>query len=428
MDNRGILRLCTFLEEQEIKVYEMNFSDNAIDDDGLYRLAQYITSEMAPVHALYMSANQISMQGVVRLLTMLSLHPMYPVEFDRGGKAAFLPLWLQLDNNMIENDHLQDFLDHQLSMLGCAVVLHLCLRSKDEPPLDESMLQAGMAPAGLSTSKIFEEHRRLTSRMNWLQKEPSSAGVVAERVQRDEPRFLYEDAHFLVMLKPAGWHCGNELHAAGTGRNLAMQVPKMTSDKRKDLGKQLLKYGEAQALHDYIILRFGADEAMKKVMNADKLYGMVHRLDVGTSGPLLIAKGLEGFFWAKQKIAAQELQRDYVALVHGTFGRDARGEYGPTGIIQAPVDKSRYEITRRCEIHANGQPASTLYERIAEYESPNRKARYTLLHCRLLTGRTHQIRVHLEHIGMPLVGDRSYQRHRKTFDTALTLDRTFLHK
>ena len=123
MDNRGILRLCTFLEEQEIKVYEMNFSDNAIDDDGLYRLAQYITSEMAPVHALYMSANQISMQGVVRLLTMLSLHPMYPVEFDRGGKAAFLPLWLQLDNNMIENDHLQDFLDHQLSMLGCAICL-----------------------------------------------------------------------------------------------------------------------------------------------------------------------------------------------------------------------------------------------------------------------------------------------------------------
>ncbi|CAE7229203.1 rluD [Symbiodinium natans] len=440
----SIKRICSFLEEHAVRVEEMKFDHNDIDDDGLYRIAQYITSAMAPISSLHLSSNRISMQGVFRLLTMLSLHPMYPVETSRQGKAAFVPLWLQLGNSLIQDDDLQAFLDSQLCELGCAVclvnercspkfcqhvhemklntkhnvVLHLCLRARGGKPPDPLILQAGMAPAGPSISKIFEPPRALTCRKDWLLNMPRSF--------RAEPKFLYEDSHFMVMLKPAGWHCSNETYAIG----LAKQVETMVGDKRKAMAAQLLTRKDPPPLHDYLILRFGevANSGMREVMNADKLYGMVHRLDQGTSGPLLVAKNLEGFWWAKEKIAQQELQRDYVCLVHGTFGRDALHGHAPTGIIQARIDKRAYEWTRRCEISPTGLEAATLYERIAEYESPDRKARYTLLHCRLLTGRTHQIRVHLEHIGMPLVGDRQYQRNRRTFDPSLACDRTFLHK
>ena len=88
-----------------------------------YRIAQYITSESAPVTALHFSSNQISILGVFKLLTMLSLHPLYPLETSLHGKASFIPLWLQLDNNNITDEDLQDFLDFHLRELGCAICL-----------------------------------------------------------------------------------------------------------------------------------------------------------------------------------------------------------------------------------------------------------------------------------------------------------------
>lgn len=449
LTSRGIRSICAFLEEHSVRVDEMKFNHNEVDDEGLYRIAQYITSESAPVTALHLCSNQISILGVFKLLTMLSLHPMYPLETSLHGKASFIPLWLQLDNNNITDEDLQDFLDCQLRELGCAiclvgkhcsqwacqcvkqikmddrkhnVVLHLCLRTPDQPPPDSKVLQAGLAAAGRSAHRIFQPPRSLTCRQDWLQK----SSTPGSRAVRTEPKFLYEDAHFMVMLKPAGWHCS--LGHGATG--LAASVKTMSTDNRKAKAANLLTQSDPPPLHDYIILRFGevGGSGMKEVMNDSKLYGMVHRLDQGTSGPLLIAKNQIGFDFAKTKIVNQEYQRDYLALVHGTFGRDALHGHGPTGLIQAPVDRSMYDWTRRCVISENGQPASTLYERIAEYESRDRKARYTLLHCRLLTGRTHQIRVHMEYIGMPLVGDRQYWRHGQADDPNLGCNRTFLHK
>eukprot|EP00439_Symbiodinium_sp_Y106_P079037 s1215_g17.t2 len=449
LSSRGIRSICAFLEEHCVRVDEMIFNHNEVDDEGLYRIAQYITSESAPVTALHFSSNQISILGVFKLLTMLSLHPMYPLETSLHGKASFIPLWLQLDNNNITDEDLQDFLDFHLRELGCAiclvgkhcslwtcqcvkqmkmddrkhnVALHLCLRAPDQSPPDSKVLQAGLAAAGRSAHRIFQPPRSLTCRKDWLQQ----SSAPGSRALRTEPKFLYEDAHFMVMLKPAGWHCSLSHKAAG----LAASVKTMSTDNRKAKAANLLTQSDPPPLHDYIILRFGevGGSGMKEVMNDSKLYGMVHRLDQGTSGPLLIAKNQIGFDFAKTKIVNQEYQRDYLALVHGTFGRDALHGHGPTGLIQAPVDRSMYEWTRRCEISENGQPASTLYERIAEYESRDRKARYTLLHCRLLTGRTHQIRVHMEYIGMPLVGDRQYWRHRQAEDPNLGCQRTFLHK
>ena len=123
----------------------------------------------------------------------------------------------------------------------------------------------------------------------------------------------------------------------------------------------------------------------------------------------------------------QEFVRDYVALTHGSLSQLRHPFNQPQGMIDFKVDKTNYERTRRCVVNNRGQPAWTLYERLAEFESQG--AKYTLLHLRLITGRTHQIRVHCEHIGLPLVGDEHYRNNRQYHNPRLRCPkRPFLHK
>jgi len=113
-----------------------------------------------------------------------------------------------------------------------------------------------------------------------------------------------------------------------------------------------------------------------------------------------VGKTLQGFEHARKQIVAGVL-KDYIALVHGTLPAE-RGE------CREPIDTSTYTQTKRVRIDKAGQPATTVWEAIAEYEAPDTKERYTLVCCRMVTLRTHQIRVHMQHLGHPLVGDRLY--------------------
>merc|ERR1719222_661896 len=111
------------------------------------------------------------------------------------------------------------------------------------------------------------------------------------------------------------------------------------------------------------------------------------------------------------------LLKDYLCLVHDSFPTE-RGE------CVAPIDTSTYAETKRVRIDPKGQPATTVWEAIAEYENPDTKERYTLVHCRMVTLRTHQIRVHFQHLGHPLVGDSLYG----LGDPPAFCSRIFLHK
>jgi 23S rRNA pseudouridine1911/1915/1917 synthase len=146
------------------------------------------------------------------------------------------------------------------------------------------------------------------------------------------------------------------------------------------------------------------DPALARVPRA----GLVHRLDKETSGLLIVARTPESHTRLVAALAAREIGREYLALVAGQ----------PTGggRIDAPIGRHRSQRTRMA-VRADGREAVTHY-RIEE-----RFAAHALLRVQLETGRTHQIRVHLAHIGLPIVGDATYGgRHRMVGGDAAVLN------
>jgi 23S rRNA pseudouridine1911/1915/1917 synthase len=140
--------------------------------------------------------------------------------------------------------------------------------------------------------------------------------------------------------------------------------------------------------------------------------GIVHRLDAGSSGLLVVARTQDAADHLIGQFADHLATRVYVALVWGH--PDA-----PHGVIDAPIGRSRRDPLRMAVV-ADGRFARTEYRVTDRFDRP---ADLSLLECRLETGRTHQIRVHLSSINHPLVGDPVYGQGRPR----LQLDRPFLH-
>lgn len=140
--------------------------------------------------------------------------------------------------------------------------------------------------------------------------------------------------------------------------------------------------------------------------------GIVHRLDRGTSGLLVVARSSRAYTSLVAQLASRRVERVYVALVWGH--PDA-----PEGVVDAPIGRALRDRTRMT-VAEGGRAARTRYRVLAAYREP---APVSLLECRLETGRTHQIRVHLAAIGHPLVGDERYRGAR----APLRIGRPFLH-
>lgn len=146
--------------------------------------------------------------------------------------------------------------------------------------------------------------------------------------------------------------------------------------------------------------------------------GIVHRLDKDTSGIMICAKNDAAHLSLSEQIQNKAAQRTYLAVVRGNIKNDS-------GTIETQIARDKNDRKKMSVVTEGGRQA------ITEYEVMERFGKYTIVKCRLKTGRTHQIRVHMEYLGYPLVGDPKYSPMKTPFSIngqalhSLTL--TFVH-
>ncbi len=144
-------------------------------------------------------------------------------------------------------------------------------------------------------------------------------------------------------------------------------------------------------------------------INGEIRPGIVHRLDKDTSGIMVVAKNDNAHRYLSAQIKAQTINREYIALVHGIIKENL-------GTIDAPIGRSKVE-RKKMAVVAEGRNA------ISHYQVMERFHNYTFVKVKLVTGRTHQIRVHMAYIKHSVVGDPLYGSPRKHFN----LDSQALH-
>jgi len=154
-------------------------------------------------------------------------------------------------------------------------------------------------------------------------------------------------------------------------------------------------------------------------LQGDERPGIVHRLDKDTTGLMMVAKTDEAQVALQEGIQIRSVDRRYLTLVHGYIAPD-------TGLVDAPLARDQKDRLRMTVSDAPGAKQSVTTFRVLErYMAGTHDDGYTLLECKLYTGRTHQIRVHMRYIAHPCVGDQLYGARRAKAD--LGIERQFLH-
>ena len=232
----------------------------------------------------------------------------------------------------------------------------------------ERLLETGTV---LVDGRPLDKSRRLSGGEE-LEFEPPEPEVTTLEPEQMDLRIAYEDEHVMVVDKPAGLvvHPGSG-HATGT---------------------------LVQGLLDHDIA--GGDAARP---------GIVHRLDRDTSGLMVVARSEEAHARLQRLIRSRALERHYTALVVGR-------PRSRTGRIEAPIGRDRRDPLR------HSLDTDKPREAVTHFEVRELLSRHTLLDVRLETGRTHQIRVHLAAVDLPVAGDAVYGQPRE-----LDLERQFLH-
>lgn len=130
--------------------------------------------------------------------------------------------------------------------------------------------------------------------------------------------------------------------------------------------------------------------------------GIVHRLDKDTSGIMIVAKNDAAHISLSQQIQSKTAVRTYLAVVRGNIKTDS-------GTIETQIARDKTDRKKMAVVKEGGRDAITYYEVLERF------GKYTLVRCKLRTGRTHQIRVHMEYLGYPLVGDPKYSPMKTPF-------------
>ncbi|MFH1226025.1 MAG: RluA family pseudouridine synthase [bacterium] len=238
---------------------------------------------------------------------------------------------------------------------------------------------------------VFVNNKKPTPHY-WLKKNDNlfiSEDAPIPKISRGfELAVVFEDDNFLVIDKPAG---------------LTVHPPNENYPEETLVDLLLKKYPGLKEIGDPPA---GGQETQLRP-------GIVHRLDKDVSGLLIVAKSQPAFNQLKSQFQNRTIKKEYLALVHGQLVQ-------PAGLIDFPVAKSSDDSGKMA-----ARPKSQGgHEAITEYEVLETIKSYSLLNVKIKTGRTHQIRVHLNAIGHPIVGDAIYHPAKMKVKV---INRLFLH-
>ncbi len=243
---------------------------------------------------------------------------------------------------------------------------------------------------------------------------------------------LIEEGNVHVNHKPV-----NKRHVTRAGEHITIEIPPYD---RGDLEAEHIPLDIRYEDSDLIVLSKQADLVVHPahgnwsgtlvnalLAHSDRLGtlqgedrpGIVHRLDKDTSGLMLAAKNDHAQAALSEAIKIRAVDRRYLTLVHGYIAPD-------TGIIDAPLGRDPKDRIKMAVVDSpHAKQAVTTFRVLERYMAGTRDDGYTLIECKLYTGRTHQIRVHMAYIDHPCVGDQTYGKSNVKADRGL--ERQFLH-
>lgn len=216
---------------------------------------------------------------------------------------------------------------------------------------------------------------------------------------------LFEDDALLVVNKPAG-----------------MTVNRSETTIHEETLQDWVETRSGE-LHKGTSVAEASQRVESKELESTDFYqraGIVHRIDKETSGILLIAKTPEAFANLQAQFKERKVKKSYIALAHGKIAPE-------TGEINVPVGRLPWN-RRQFGVVAGGRESVTFYTVEGYFRTPDkRREPLTLLRLNPITGRTHQIRVHLQYLGHPIFADFLYAGRKTQRDDRELLERVFLH-
>jgi len=234
---------------------------------------------------------------------------------------------------------------------------------------------------------FLKEGQIITSEFR-LQEKP--AEKIRETELTTEPKIIFENEDYIILEKPAG-----------------LLVHQTEKEEKDTLASWLIENYPQIA---------GVGEQKYRA-------GIIHRLDRDVSGIMVVCKTQKMFSHLKEQFQKRLIFKEYLALVHGKIEKDE-------GKIDLPIGRSRQSGKMAAHPKARGgYLEETDKNALTKYEVISRFTNYTLLKVNIKTGRTHQIRVHLNAVGHPAVGDKLYKIKRfwQVWKKKPKIDRIFLH-
>jgi 23S rRNA pseudouridine1911/1915/1917 synthase len=229
-------------------------------------------------------------------------------------------------------------------------------------------------------------------------------GFITVDGQHLKPKIKLEGSECIVLTRPPEVPVSKETHPLP--ENIPLDIV-FEDDALLVINKPaglVVHPGAGNPSHTLVNALLYHDQALNQLPRA----GIVHRLDKDTTGLLLVGKTLEAYTALVRQMQAREIDRHYIALVQGHI---VAGSTLTTGYDRHPRQRLKMTVLP----HGHGKEAITTYHVKQHYT----KAGATLLNLKLMTGRTHQIRVHMAHINHPIIGDQLYggrPRHPKQLD------------